>query len=40
MLVCVTENDEVFNAQLSDAVPPAAINVASVVKAGGNDALH
>ena len=38
--VCVIVKDEAFNAQLSEAVPPAAIKDASVVKAGGTFALH
>ena len=40
LLDCMTEKDEAFKAQLSDTVPPAAINVASVENAGGSDALH
>ena len=40
MSVCVIVNDEAFNAQLSDAEPPAAIKDASVVKAGGRSPLH
>ena len=38
--VCVIVNEEAFNEQLSEAVPPPAIKVANVVKAGGMFALH
>ena len=36
----VTENDEAFNAQLSEAVPPPAMKLASVVNAGGIFPVH
>src|SRR5688572_20449519 len=38
--VCVIVNDEAFNAQLSDAVPPPAMKDASVEKAVGTSPLH
>ena len=40
MSVCVIVNDEAFKAQLSEADPPPAMNVARVVNAGGMFALH
>ena len=36
----VTENEDTFSAQLSDAVPPPATKSVRLVKRGGISALH